>query len=100
MATISTRHLSKTDKKALRTNFSDILNSIEYPTHGPKYQNAISEETGKRYGSRMVVRIHKTGVMRIDRWWKLHRLQGLRRVLQGGFVRHYESNEVVFETLP
>lgn len=100
MATISTRHLSKTDKKALRTNFSDILNSIEYPTHGPKYQNAISEETGKRYGSRMVVRIHKTGVMRIDRWWKLHRLQGLRRVLQGGFVRHYECNEVVFETLP
>ena len=47
-----------------------------------------------------MVRIHKTGVMRIDRWWKLHRLQGLRRVLQGGFVRHYESNEVVFETLP
>ena len=100
MATISTRHLSKIDKKALRTNFSDILNSIEYPTHGPRYQNAISEETGKRYGSRMVVRIHKTGVMRIDRWWKLHRLQGLRRVLQGGFVRHYECNEVVFETLP
>ena len=100
IATISTHHLSKTDRKALRTNFSDILNSIEYPTRGPRFQNAISDETGKRYGSRMVVKIQKGGVMRIDRWWKLHRLQGLRRVLQGGFVGHYERNEVVFETLP
>ena len=100
LASISSHHLSKTDRKALRTNFSDILNSVEYPTRGPRYQNAISDETGKRYGSRMVVKIQKGGVMRIDKWWKLHRLQGLRRVLQGGFVGHYERNEVVFETLP
>ena len=100
IASISTHHLSKTDRKALRTNFADILNSVEYPTRGPRYQNAINDETGKRYGSRMVVRIHKGGVMRIDRWWKLTRLQGLKRVLQGGFVGHYEKNEVVFETLP
>ena len=100
IASISTHHLSKTDRKALRTNFSDILNSVEYPTRGPRYQNAISDETGKRYGSRMVVKIQKGGVMRIDKWWKLHRLQGLRRVLQGGFVGHYEKNEVVFDTLP
>lgn len=100
IASISTHHLSKTDRKALRTNFADILDSVENPTHGPRYQNAISDETGKRYGSRKVVRIHKGGVMRIDRWWKLHRLQGLRRVLQGGFIRHYETNDVVFETLP
>ena len=100
IASISTHHLSKTDRKALRTNFADILNSVEYPTRGPRYQNAISDETGKRYGSRMVVRIHKEGVMRIDKWWKLTRLQGLRRVLQGGFVGHYERNETVFETLP
>ena len=100
IASTSTHHISKTDRKALRTNFSDILNSVEYPTRGPRYQNAISDETGKRYGSRMVVKIQKGGVMRIDQWWKLHRLQGLRRVLQGGFVGHYEHNEVVFETLP
>lgn len=100
VASISTHHLSKADRKALHTNFADILNSVEYPTRGPRYQNAINEETGRRYGSRMVVRIHKGGVMRIDRWWKLQRLQGLRRVLQGGFVGHYEKNEVVFDTLP
>ena len=100
IASISTHHLSKNDRKALRTNFADILNSVEYPTRGPRYQNAINDETGCRYGSRMVVRIHKGGVMRIDKWWKLTRLQGLKRVLQGGFVGHYEKNEVVFETLP
>ena len=38
--------------------------------------------------------------MRIDKWWKLTRLQGLKRILQGGFVSHYEKNEVVSETLP
>ena len=100
LASLSTRKLSKKDKKSLHSNFADILNSVENPTRGPRYQNAVSHETGKRYGSRMVVRIHQNGVMRIDKWWKLHRLKALRRVLQGGFIGHYEKNEVVFESLP
>ena len=101
LANLSTHHLSKSAKKEIRTSFSDILNSIEYPTRpGPRYSSAIDQETGKRYGSRMTVKIHQGGIMRIDRWWKLVRLQGLRRVLQGGFVGHYEQNSVVFETLP
>lgn len=101
LANLSTHHLSKSAKKDIRSSFADIMTSVTYPTRaGPRYQNAIDQETGKRYGSRMVVRIHKEGVMRIDRWWKLVRLQGLRRVLQGGFVGHYERNSVVFETLP
>lgn len=100
LATLNTRRLSKKEQKSLRTNFADILDSVEYPTHGPRYQNAISQETGKRYGSRMTVRIHKEGVMRIDKWWKLHRLQALRRVLQSGFVTHYERNPLVFDSLP
>lgn len=100
LASLNTHRLSKKDQKAIRTTFADVLNSIEYPTRGPRYQNAVSHETGKRYGSRMVVRIHREGVMRIDKWWKLHRLQGLRRVLQGGFVTHYERNGIVFDSLP
>lgn len=100
LSKLSTRSLSKKDKKSIHTNFADILNSVEHPTRGPRYQNAISQETGKRYGSRMAVRIHKDGVMRIDKWWKLMRLKGLRRVLQGGFITHYEKNGVVFESLP
>ena len=97
---LSVHSISKADRKALKTNFSDIASSIEFPHRGPKYSTAFDEETGCRYGSRMKVKIHKEGVMRIDKWWKLHRLRGLRRVLQGGFVTHYEKNEVVFETLP
>ena len=100
LANVSGRHMSKKDKKSLHTNFADILNTVEYPTRGPRYSNAVSNESGKRFGSRMTVRIHKTGEMKIDKWWKLHRLQGLRRVLQGGFVVHYEKNEVVFDSLP
>jgi hypothetical protein len=100
LANVSGRHMSKKDKKSLHTNFADILNTVEYPTRGPRYSNAVSAESGKRFGSRMTVRIHRTGEMKIDKWWKLHRLQALRRILQGGFVVHYEKNEVVFESLP
>lgn len=100
LASESSRRIAKKDRKVLHSNFSDILNTVEYPSRGPRYQNAINEETGRRYGSRMVVRIHKTGSMKIDTWWKLHRLQALRRVLGGGFVVHYENNEVVFDSLP
>lgn len=96
----SSRRIAKKDRKSLHTHFADILNSVEHPTRGPKYQNAINHETGQSFGSRMVVRIHKTGAMRVDKWWKLHRLQALRRILGGGFVTHYTDNEVVFETLP
>ena len=100
LASLSTRHLSKKDKKSIHTNFADILNSVEHPTRGPRYQKALDPETGKGLGSRMNVRIRGEGVMRIDKWWKLMRLKGLRRVLQAGFVVHYEKNGVVFESLP
>jgi hypothetical protein len=100
LASESSRRIAKKDRKALHVNFADILNTVEHPSRGPRYQKAIDQETGQRYGSRMVVRIHKTGSMRIDKWWKLHRLQALRRVLGGGFVVHYQNNEVVFDSLP
>ena len=99
LASLSTHRLSKKDKKSIRTHFSDILNSVKSPTCGPRYRTAENLD-GKKLGSRMMVKIGQDGVMRIDKWWKLHRLQGLRRVLQGGFVNHYESNSVVFESLP
>jgi hypothetical protein len=100
LANESSKRIAKKDRKALHVNFTDILNTVEHPQRGPRYQKAIDKETGQRYGSRLTVRIHKTGSMKIDRWWKLHRLQALRRVLGGGFVVHYENNEVVFESLP
>lgn len=96
----SSKRIAKKDRKALHVNFADILNTVEHPTRGPRYSKAIDQETGRRYGSRLAVRIHKTGSMKIDKWWKLHRLQALRRILGGGFVVHYENNEVVFDSLP
>lgn len=100
LANLSSRRLSKKDKKSLHSNFADILHSVENPTRGPRYRKAVNQDTGKRYGSKMIVRINRTGVMRIDKWWKLHRLRALRRILQGGFVEHYECNGLVFECLP
>lgn len=99
LASLSTHSISKKDLKSIRTNFSDILNSVQHPGCGPRYHNA-TDRHDKVYGSRMKVKIGQDGVMKIDNWWKLHRLQGLRRILQGGFVTHYECNSVVFDSLP
>ncbi|THY65646.1 IFRD domain protein [Aureobasidium pullulans] len=93
------KRISRKDKKELHSSFADILNTVEHPTRGPRYSNAIDQYTNKAYGSRMVVHIGKNS-MSIDKWWKLHRLQSLRRALQGGFIVHYEDNQVVFDSLP
>lgn len=100
LASVSSRRLSKRDRKSLHVNFADILNSVENPRRGPRYQKALNHETGREYGNRMTVHIQGAGTMRIDRWWKLHRLQALRRILGGGFMTHYERNAAVSDTLP
>jgi hypothetical protein len=96
---LSTRSVSKKDRKNLHTSFADILNSVEHPTLGPRYSQALDQD-GNPLGSRMTVRLYDSGVMCIDQWWKLHVLQGLRRVLQSGFMTHYERNSVVLDSLP
>ncbi|KAG8529451.1 uncharacterized protein KY384_006088 [Bacidia gigantensis] len=97
---VSVHSVSKADRKALKTSLSDVAQSIEYPHFGPRYSTAIDDNTEMYYGSRMKVKIHDQGVMTIDKWWKLFRLEALKRVLQGGFVTHYEDNPTIFETLP
>lgn len=95
----SSKRLSKKDKKNLHTAFADILNTVEKPTRGPRYSTALDDE-GRELGSRLKITVHGGGRMTIDTWWKLHRLNGLKRLLQGGFLVHYEHNEVVFDSLP
>ena len=96
----SSKRTSKKDRKALHTAFADVLHTVEKPTRGPRYSTALDED-GREYGSRMRVAVGRGGErMLIDTWWKLARLQGLKRLLQGGFLTHYERNEVVFESLP
>jgi hypothetical protein len=100
LANISMRGISKKDKKTLHASFADIKNSVEKPTRGPKYSTAIDQETGRTYGSRMKLRINRNVEVRIDKWWKLQRLNALRRVLQGGFTHQYDENEAVSRCLP
>lgn len=99
LAKASSKRLSKRDKKSLHQAFADILITVEKPTRGPRYSTALDDD-GREYGSRLRVAVHGGGKMTIDAWWKLHRLNALKRLLQGGFQRHYEDNEVVFDSLP
>ncbi|CAG8982181.1 hypothetical protein HYALB_00003617 [Hymenoscyphus albidus] len=99
LATESSKRIGKKDRKTLHANFTDILHAVEHPTLGPRYSMARDKE-GRVYGSRMTVKLRDFGLLQIDKWWKLHRFQTLKRILGGGFITHYEENEVVVETLP
>lgn len=101
LANVSTRRISKKDRKTLHSSFADIRNSVEKPTRGPGYSTALDQETGKAYGAgRMKVRINRSVEVRIDKWWKLQRLNALRRALEGGFTYHYDQNQLVSSALP
>lgn len=101
LANVSTRRISKKDRKTLHSSFADIRNSVEKPTRGPSYSTALDQETGKAYGAgRMKVKINRNLEVRIDKWWKLQRLNALRRTLRGGFTYHYDQNELVSTALP
>ena len=91
LASLSTRKLNKHDKRKLHQSFASVQITVENPRLGLQTNNA----------SKMTVRIHQEGEMKVDRWWKLMRLNALRRLLQGGFVNHYfEGNKQVLDTLP
>lgn len=101
LASVSSKRISKKDRKYLHLNFADIRNSVEHPTWGPRYSTAfVAPDSEAVFGSRLVVKIGKKTKMVINRWWKLHRWKALKRVLQSGFLEHYEKNEVVLEALP
>ena len=99
LAKSSSRRISKKDRKSLHLTFNDILNTIEKPTRGPRYSTALDED-GRELGSRLKIGMPGGGRMLIDKWWKLHRLNALRRLLHGGFLVHYEYNQTVFDSLP
>ncbi|KAJ5885278.1 hypothetical protein N7495_009788 [Penicillium taxi] len=101
LATVHGKRISKKDKKSLHSNFASILTTVENPRRGPRYNMAIDQDTNRHYGSTLTVKIGQHGVMSIDRWWKLVRLNSLRRTLQGGFVEHYfQGNRSVLDNLP
>jgi hypothetical protein len=99
LANASSKRLSKNDRKTLHRTFQDILHTVEKPTRGPRYSTALDID-GNEYGSRLKIKVTRGGTMLIDKWWKLHRLEALKRLLQSGFAVHYEHNQNVFDTLP
>lgn len=99
LAKVSSKSISQKERRTLHATFSDVLMTVKYPSRGPRYSTALDDH-GNQLGSRMYLSIYKGGAMKIDKWWKLHRLQALKRVLGSGFMTHYEANEVVFESLP
>lgn len=101
LARISSRRISKKERKSLHSSFVDIRNSVEKPTRGPGYSTALDLETGKAKGAgTLKIRINDGVVVRIDKWWKLMRVKALKRALQGGFTRHYDQNETVSSSVP
>jgi Interferon-related developmental regulator (IFRD) len=91
LSSLSSKGMNKRDKKQLHQTFASITMTVQNPRLGLLTNNA----------SKMTVRIHQTGEMRVDKWWKLMRLNAIRRLLAGGFVNHYfEGNKQVLDTLP
>ncbi|KAL9620945.1 MAG: hypothetical protein Q9160_004598 [Pyrenula sp. 1 TL-2023] len=91
LASLSTKKLDKKTKRHIHQTFTSVLATVRDPRLGIYYNNA----------SRMTVRIHNNAQMKIDRWWKLMRLNALRRLLGAGFVAHYyEGNKQVLSVLP
>lgn len=91
LASLSTKKLSRKSRKTLHQTFTAIQATLENPTEGLQWNNR----------SHMTIRIHQEGEMYINRWWKLMRLNALRRLLGGGFVNHYyEGNGKMLELLP
>lgn len=91
LASLSTKSMNRRDKKLLHQSFASMALTVQNPKMGLHANNA----------SKMVVRIHREGEMRVDKWWKLMRLNAIRRLLGGGFVNHYfEGNKQVLDALP
>jgi hypothetical protein len=91
LASLSSRRINKNDRRQLHESFWSIGLTVENPKIGPR----------TRDNSRLTIQIHQRSEMKINKWWKLMRLNALRRLLRGGFVNHYfEGNSQVLDALP
>lgn len=91
LANLSSKSLNKHDKRKLHQTFFSIVITLEQPRAGLRTNNS----------SKKLVRIGREGDLKVDKWWKLMRLNQLRRLLGGGFVNHYfEGNPMVLHSLP
>jgi Interferon-related developmental regulator (IFRD) len=94
------RHLAKDKKKDLHKTFRDILHTIEHPWRGPRFSTALDKKALHFMGHRLFLMDGRNTVITIDRWWKFHRYEAMRRALGQGFVTHYRLNRAVKDVLP
>jgi hypothetical protein len=96
------RHIAKDKRKDLHQVAKDVLHTIEHPYRGPRFSTAIDQDSDQYMGHRLTVRFSGkgSGELVIDRWWKYHRFEGVKRIVAGGFVEHYSRNEVVNGSVP
>jgi hypothetical protein len=95
ISTSSMRRTRKDIRKELHNTFRDVLHTVENPWRGPRFSTVLSdEEKTKMLGHRLV----KSNIL-IDRWWKLHRYNAIKRILQGGLQYHIEDNRNIMEAL-
>ena len=91
LASLSTHKLNKRVKQQLHKSFASILTTVENPRLGLRTNSARG----------MRIKIYQSGEMDVDSWWKLMRLNALRRLLSAGFVSHYfEGNKQVLDMIP
>jgi hypothetical protein len=95
----SEKSVSRSSRAPLRQKMLDVLHTVEHPGRGPGFRTAQEAETGRALGHGIRLKIPGRATYVVDRWWKWHRLQALKRVLGGGFNVHFVANEVVEETL-
>lgn len=91
LASLSTKSLNRKDRRDLHQSFATIGLTVENPRIGLRTSS----------NSKMTVRIHRSGEMKVDKWWKFMSLNAIRRLLGGGLVNHYyEGNKQVLNALP
>ncbi|KIW08867.1 uncharacterized protein PV09_00791 [Verruconis gallopava] len=104
LARSSARHVAKDKRKNLHQVAKDVLHTIERPYRGPRFSTAIDEDDIRYLGHRLVVRFggkSSSGTeLVIDRWWKYHRYEAVKRIVAGGFAEHYSKNMVVRNAVP
>jgi len=97
------RHVAKDKRKALHQVAKDVLHTIEHPYRGPRFSTAIDEDDVHYLGHRLTVRFggRSSGMdLVLDRWWKYHRYEAVKRAVAGGFVEHYSKNMLIRNAIP
>ena len=91
ISSASAKSINRKDRRELNQTMVSIEKTIANPKVGLQTHSS----------SKMTVRFHDAGEMRIDKWWKMIRLNAIRRVVGGGFVNQYfEGNKQILDALP